>query len=263
MPADAPVFTLQNRAFKWGDGFFETMKVQNGKLILKQFHFERMQRTLTLLKLNLDAEISFSKLEDHILHLCVQNGCAAKARVRLSIFRQPSSASFAIEAEPLDKSVDEWPEKGWKMGQYPFAQKSVDAFSNLKTSSFLTYVLARLYADDNDLDEVLVFNTQHCICDGSVTNVFLIKEQVIYTPALHQGCIDGVMRRMVIDCCKKMGLEVVQKEISVEEVQQADEVFLTNAIKIIRWVASFQNSTYHHQQTKKIFSELIHQISMQ
>ena len=136
---------------------------------------------------------------------------------------------------------------------YPAARKSCDAFANLKSANYLPYVLAQLYANEKGADEALVLNSFTNIADGSKTNLFLVKGSALYTPALHQGCVSGVMRQHLINYLKSEGYELHQTEINHEDLLQADEVFCTNAIQGIRWVQSYGDKTYSSTFTQHLF----------
>lgn len=255
--AHQPLFTAQNRSFRYGDGVFETIKVFQNRILLSSLHFERLFTSLHLLHLQPGIGFTKERLEGDILQLCLRNGCAGLARVRLAVYRsEHNQADYVIEAVPLDEAAMQWNNEGWKLELYPPARKSCDAFANIKSANFLPYVLAGLYAQDKGADEALVLNALNHIADGSKTNLFLIQEGEVYTPALHQGCVSGVMRRFVIDCLKKNGYAVHQTKIAEEKLLAADEVFCTNAIQGIRWVQSFGDRQYGYTQTRQIY-ELI------
>lgn len=254
--ANQPLLTAQNRGFRYGDGLFETMKVYKGKLLLNEFHFERLFLGLGLLKINA-VGLSEETLAGAILQLCQRNQCSNLARVRLAVYRdETDQAGYLIEAFALEESVNELNEKGWVIDIYPHARKSQDAFANLKTANYLPYVLADKYAMQSGLDECLVLNSENYICDGSKTNFFLFADQQVYTPALHQGCVSGTMRRFIMEGLKDAGISVHQKAITEKELLAADEIFLTNAIQGIRWVKNFRQKNYSNEFAKKLHSEL-------
>lgn len=256
-PSGQPLFTAQNRGFKWGDGLFETMKVFRGRVLLEDLHFERLFISLQLLQIEKDKEFTKAILTEDILQLCRQNNCLQNARIRFAVYRKDDNTTgYTIEALPLDEAVNEWPVEGLTICLYPYARKATDAFANIKSANFLPYVLAQKYAEEKGADDAMVLNAHNYLCDTSRANIFLVKDDEIYTPALHQGCINGVMRRRTIDVVKKLGFRLHQKEISEDQLLQADEVFLTNAIQVIRWVKQYRQSEYGYQQTKKIFEAL-------
>lgn len=254
--ATTPLFTAQNRSFKYGDGVFETIKVCNGKIPLAELHVQRLLASLQLLKIN--SSFNRAQLSEDITGLCKKNGCAQLARVRLAVYRnEDQSAGYVIEALPLSPDTKALNERGFCIDVYPYARKAMDGFSNLKTANFLPYVLAGLHAQENRLDDCIVLNSSNLICDTSKANIFLIKKGELYTPALHQGCVDGVMRRFLIDRLKEQHFVVHQEEIREEDLEEADEVFLTNAIYGMRWVRSFRGNEYANTMTNEIYRQLL------
>jgi branched-chain amino acid aminotransferase len=252
-PANAPLISAQNRSFRYGDGLFETMKVINGQIRLPNYHFDRLWLGLHLLQIEVPLNFTRQTLQEEIFMLCKENDLLQAARVRLAVYRNENNlAEYVIEAANLPAETGMINEKGWALDLYPFARKSCDAIANLKTANYLIYVLAGLYAKEKEVDECLVLNTENNICDASKTNVFLVHKNSIYTPALHQGCVNGVMRRFMVEHLKDT-FPVHQREISEEFLLQADEVFLTNAINGIRWVASYRDKQYGNEIIKEIY----------
>jgi branched-chain amino acid aminotransferase len=256
VPAEQPLLPVQNRAFKWGDGVFETIKVLRGRMLLEALHFERLLRSLRLLGMGTDS-FPVEQLSGQLLELCSQNDLLA-ARVRLAVFREEGQKpGYVIETHPLDGGANEFNEKGWVLGMHPFVRKSRDAFSNCKTASFLPYVMAGLYAVENDFDEVLVLNSDNQVCDGSKTNVFLVRGNEVFTPALTSGCVGGVMRLYLVEQLKALGIGVHQEDISEEALLQADEVFCTNAIAGMRWVSRFRHKSYGNGFSAEWYRKII------
>jgi branched-chain amino acid aminotransferase len=140
-----------------------------------------------------------------------------------------------------------------KIAVSPHARKGLDAFANLKSANFLPYVMASIYAQQNGWDDALVLNSANAIADSCRANIFLARNNELFTPALHQGCINGVMRRFLVDWCKKQGFIVRQEEITEADLLNADEVFLTNAIYGIRWVRQFREKQYTFDLTRNIY----------
>jgi branched-chain amino acid aminotransferase len=249
LDATQPLFTASNRSFRYGDGFFETMKYAKGKICLQDLHFERLFRSLKILEFDA-AHLTEKILEQNIQEL--GNG-ADNARIRLAVYREENAARYVIEHLPLNAEAGKWNEKGMRIDIHPFVRKSCDGLSSLKTANHLPYVMAALYAEKHGLDECIVLNTEGNICDGSRSNIFLIKNNEIITPALGEGCIAGVMRRHVIDVLKKNGFIVQQLAVTESMLENADSVFITNAIMGIKWVRNFRGGEYASAEVKKIF----------
>ena len=256
-----PEITPQNRSFRYGDGIFETIKVFKNQILLGEFHFDRLITSLSLLNISAPAFLSYNALHENILELCSKNNCQESARVRVTVYRDDENeAGSIIEAVSLDEKINSLNQDGWAVDLYPFARKSMDAFANLKSANYLPYAMADLYAKQNGMDECLVLNCDNKIADASKANLFIVLKDEVYTPALHQGCVNGVKRRFVIEQLKHLGVAVHQQEIHEEFLLQADEVFLTNAINDIRWVKFFRNKKFTSSFTngfyQKVFSTI-------
>jgi branched-chain amino acid aminotransferase len=251
--AELPAIRISNRAFRYGDGIFETMKVKEGIILLKHFHFERLFRSLSVLQINAN-DLQPADLEKDILFLCEKNNLTALARVRLEVFRDYSGCGYVIEAGPLDDDPSKLNDEGLAICIHPFVRKACDAYSNLKSANFLPYVMAEIFREEKSAGECLVLNTYGHIADGSRTNVFLVKDNEVLTPALHQGCVDGVMRRFVIDALKKSGYEMKQAEVTVDMLHEADGIFLTNSIRGIKWVGELDKTSYSKKPVAEIYA---------
>lgn len=252
-PGDQPALLVSNRGYRYGDGLFETMKVINEKIRLESYHFERLFSGLLLLQFEIPKLFTPVKLTEEILDLCKKNECEQRARVRLSVSRghgglydEDRNLQYVIECWPLDETVNKLNENGLVIDIYPEARKSCDVFSNLKSANFLPYSMAALYAKENKLNDCLLLNTNATIADSTIANVFIIKDGIITTPALSEGCVNGVMRRHLLERVKAEGpvFKVEESIITIDDLLHAEEVFLTNAIKGIRWVKQFRDTTY-------------------
>jgi branched-chain amino acid aminotransferase len=255
IPANIPVFDAENRSFRYGDGVFETIKVSNGRIPLFDLHFERLIASLHLLKIR--HVFSQEQLVQWIIEVCQLNQCLESARVRLAVYRGLNGhGEIIIEAYSIP-STGEIKLQSISISLYPYARKSMDVFANLKTANFLPYVMAGLYALDEGFDDSIVLNCDNNICDSSKANVFVILNNEIYTPALHQGCVSGVMRSYLIDALKGLDYVLHQEEITEEDLLSADEIFLTNAIYGIRSVKTFKEKKYGNLVTSGIYERLI------
>lgn len=263
------VIGAENRGLRYGDGLFETIKLKNGQLILADEHFARLWKGLQTLQFELPKHFTPEKLTAEIQTLAVKNQHEKAARVRLNIVRgngglydaanhQPN---YIIETMPLAGENEILNSNGLVLGIYEDAKKSCDIFSNLKHNNFLPYAMAALHAKKEKWNDALVLNMYNRICDSTIANIFLVKEESVYTPALTEGCIAGVMRQHTLNRLKIAGITCTQKEISIEEVLLADEIFLTNSIYNLRWVQRVGNREYSSSFTQKIYTLLLPTIS--
>ncbi len=263
-PGDQPALLVSNRGYRYGDGLFETMKLVNGEILLESFHFERLFSGLSLLKFDIPALFTVESVKQEILGLCKKNQCEKLARVRLSVSRgngglydEEKTLQYVIECRPLNESVNKLNENGFVIDIYPEARKSCDVFSNLKSANFLPYSMAARYAKENKMNDCLLLNTAGNIADATIANLFIIKKGIIITPGLTEGCVDGVMRRYLMEKMRVGRYEIRETSVSPEDVENADEVFLTNALNGIRWVKLFRDKTYSNTKTVEIYSRFI------
>ena len=254
--AAAPLFTVANRGYRYGDGLFETMKLHRGKVLLFPYHLQRMRNGCHALQL--DCHAMEENLVEQIEALARMNNCSDMARIRLSVFRADNNdAGYVLEANALTEAAFQWQEEGWRLSLYRQNRKSADELSNMKTANYLLYVLADIFAKAERTDEALVLNTTNNLCDGSRTNLFLVLNGVVKTPALNQGCVAGVMRRYILEQCSALNIQVQETVLTETDLLHADEVFLTNAIEGIRWVKSCAGKTYSNQFSMYLFRKAL------
>ncbi len=266
--AAEPALLITNRGYRYGDGLFETIKVSRGRILLSDLHFDRLFKGLALLQYEIRRFFDRGKLETEILQLCEKNNCAGLGRVRLSVFRgngglyDPGdrTVQYAIECWPLDESANELNENGLVIDIYPGARKSTDDFSALKSANAIPYSMAAIYARDHKLNDCLLLNSDGRLADSSIANLFIIKNNQVLTPGPGQGAVQGVMRRYLLEQFPALGLEAVETVISPADLAAADELFLTNAIKGIRWVRQCGQKEYTHTRTSGIYQSIVRTI---
>jgi len=259
---DENVLPKDDRSYRYGDGLFETMKLINGDILLKDYHFERMFSGLDVLKFHISVLSTKRKIEKEIKELSKKNECEKSARVRLSVSRgngglydYDNKFSYLIECWPLEQSG--FNENGLVLDIFPDARKSIDVFSNLKSANYLPYVMAAIWAKEKKLNDALILNQRDRICDSTIANVFWVKDEKIFTPPLNEGCVAGVMRKKILEFATLNSDHLVQEHfLTKETLLQADEVFLTNAIAGIRWVKEFRSKVYSNTISSKIFTRL-------
>lgn len=266
-PENTPVISSGNRSLRFGDGLFETMKMIKGRIINKEFHFERLFSGLRLLDFDVSKSMTSSFFEEEIKALVSKNNQLENVRIRLMLFRG-NGGIFDPENNRPNYIIDSWNlpgdmklnQNGLEVDVFPGARKSCDSFSNLKSNNYLPYVMAGLFAKKNKLNDCIILNAYERVCDSAIANVFIIKDEQIFTPPLTEGCVAGVMRRSLIERADTGKYEIIQKELSISDLLQADEFFLTNSIYYLRWVKSFKEKTYSNSITRDIYNHIFQTI---
>lgn len=252
------VIKQDNRSLRYGDGLFETMKMIDGKIILEEYHFERLFAGMEDLQFKKPTYFTAAFLKDEIENLCKKNKHNKYARIRLMVFRgsgglydaENNLPNYIIESSVLESST-ELNSNGLIIDVYKDAKKSCDKFSNIKTNNFLPYAMAAFYAKENKLNDCILLNTYERICDTTIANIFIIKNKIIYTPPLSEGCIAGVTRRWMLENLST-SFKIFEKPLTQNDLLTADEVFLTNSISDLRWVKGFGDKNYDCNLVKKI-----------
>lgn len=265
-PAGTPLLTASNRAFRFGDSLFETIRLNRGDLALFEYHADRLFKGLRALGFEVQTQFDQQFLKESILKLAHINGITEYGRVRLTMFRKEGSdgtvtslADWIIECSPLPGHYQQLNEDGYDIDIEYKNTKGKGPLANIKSGNYLLYILAAQRARELQVNECLVLNSDGRIADSSVFNVFIIRDQKLYTPSLDESPVAGVMRRHIISHFQQLGNPVREGSISIADLEGADEVFLTNALFGIRWVKSFKSARYGKKMTSQIYSDLFQQ----
>ena len=264
-------FNTIKRAINFGDGFFETIRIVNGDVLFIESHLKRIFKGLKILKIsnseNFNAEIIKAKIKELLLHNKIDSG----GRVKIYFFRSglgtylpvTNEISFIIECFHLENNLYQLNKKGFLVDIFYDYQKQINNLSAFKTSNSLLYVLASIYAKDNGLNDTLILNEKKYIIESSNSNIFLFLKDSIITPALNSGCIAGIMRDEIIKIINLLDIKIIERDITIEDLMNSNEIFLTNVISGINWVGGYKKTRYYNTLSKKIIKELNNKISYQ
>ena len=262
------VVGADNRGLRYGDGLFETIKMIKGKLILEDEHFARLWKGMLTLQFEIPKHFTPDKLKEEIVLLAKKNAHTS-ARIRLNIYRgdgglydaKNHTPNYIIQSWLLPEGNGMWNSNGLVAGTYEDLKKTCDIVSNIKHNNYLPYVLAALKAKKEKWNDAIILNTHGRICDSTIANIFIIKDGIISTPSLKEGCVAGVMRKKIIQELATTDFELIEKEITKEELMSADEVFFTNSMYNIRWVQRIGDKEYVSTITQKIYAAVLQTIS--
>ncbi|NQX37313.1 branched-chain amino acid aminotransferase [Pedobacter steynii] len=262
--ANHPVIGVQNRAFRYGDGLFESMRMDNGKLKFAEQHADRLRAGMKALKMDGSNLMDEYFLKQKTAELCKKNKLKDHIRFRLSVYREgeglytPESnkSGYVLEAAPLAQPTYELNRKGLIVDVYDEITKPVNKLSNYKTTNSLLYVMAGLYKKQHNLDEAFILNQHGFLCESISSNVFVVYDKQIYTPALSEGCVAGVMRSVVMTMAKSNNIPLIEAQINPEVLKEAEEVFITNATGGIRWVMGYGRKRYFNEISKDLSARL-------
>ena len=248
-----------NRGLRYGDGIFETIKFKNATIILADEHFKRLWEGMKMLQFSIPAHFTVEKLTAEINALTKKNKLK-EARIRITVIRSDGgiydpkndTPNYIIEAIKLPEDNGLLNINGLQICIYEDALKSIDTFSNLKTNNYLPYFMGAKFAKKQQCNDALILNSKGNLCDSTIANIFFIKNNIIYTPALSEGCVAGVMRNWLINSLRLLNYKIEEMAVSKSLLYEADEVFLSNSIYNIRWVGSLENKNYDNIEIQKI-----------
>jgi branched-chain amino acid aminotransferase len=224
-----------NRAAKYGDGFFETILIYHGKVPFVEFHLDRIFKTAQFLALQIPPH--FDKFYFDRL---VNEKCDPKGIFRLRIqfsragegFYFPESNQVSIEKDiiPITEPFSLINRFNHPVHFFKSIKSSSAPYWNFKTCNSLPYILPAIEAQKSNVPDLLLLNNENQPIEWIYSNLFLYKDHELTTTPLGSGCLDGVMRRALIEWCNASNFKVFEKSISIEDVRNARVILKTNAI---------------------------------
>jgi branched-chain amino acid aminotransferase len=263
-----PSVAFNNRAFRYGDALFESIRLCNNKVMFLRDHITRLKLGMTVLRMNLPAEFNTENIYELILELLKQNNQSSNARIRLTVFRneggyyspETNDISFFIETEEISDAYL-LNQKGLWIDIYSEIKKPINKLSGLKTANALIYVMAGLAKQSMKLDECFLINEKGTICESISSNIFVVKNGTICTPPLSDGCLEGVMRKQIIEIAAQHKILAFENTVTVNTLMNGDEIFLTNSINGVQWVGQFKQKFYTNKLSQ-FFIEKLNELSL-
>ncbi|HRI60298.1 MAG TPA: aminotransferase class IV [Saprospiraceae bacterium] len=255
---------LAQRGLYFADALFESIRVFEGRIPLMERHWERLLRGLKTMRYQIPSAWSAGFFEKEILKISPGN-----ARVRLTVWRAPgglylpenNEPQFLISTQVLESSVFEWHSEGLHVGLCESVRLPVDALSGLKTLNAARYVAAAQEAQARGWDDAVVLNAFDRVCEATSSNIFWFEGDVLCTPPLSDGCVTGVLRDLLLALTNANGGGILEKPAGFSAVLDAGEVFLTNAVRGIRWVHSCEKTVYNNTKTRVLFDLMVGHLS--
>ena len=254
VPGEHAAISLDNRAFHYADGLFESIRVVNGKACFLDAHWTRLVEGMKVLRIEQPKGLDEGSLVTCITRLVEACGLP-NGRLRLTVFRdspgyfRPRSheGGFTLELKPVPSPNYILNHQGLTVDLYPEMRKAVNMLSVNKTLNCQLYVMASLWCMERGLDDCLLQNDRGNIIESSSGNLFIVSNGVLYTPSLSDGCIGGVMRMQIINLAIANGIKVYECSLNPQNLLAADELFFTNASRGPQWVSGYRTKRYTHR----------------
>lgn len=262
---------VNNRAFLYGDGVFETVKILDGKILFLEDHYFRLMSSMRILRMEIPMNFTMEFLEEQLLTLAKANNLAESSRARITVYRNDGgyylptdrSVSFLIQVTPLENKVYAIENTDYEVDLYKDFYVTKQLLSSIKTTNKIINITGSIFADENGLNNCLLLNDGKNVIEALQGNIFMLIGRKLITPPVSEGCLNGVMRKQILALAKKIeNLEVVEEPISPFELQKADELFITNVIKGIQPITKYRKKEYESALANDLLIRLNAQIRL-
>ena len=242
-----------NRGFLYGDTIFETIKVLDSKVLFLEDHYFRLMASMRICRMEIPMNFTMEFFEEQILKLTNSLPKSNSFRVRFSVYRNSdgfytpisNEIEFIIVATASENSLYSIEKSNYEVELYKDFFIPKQLLSTLKTNNKMLQVVGSIFAKENGYDNCLVLNDQKNVVEALQSNLFLKTGNIIVTPPIADGCLNGIMRKQVVEILKKMdGIELKETSISPFDLQKADELFLTNIILGIQPITKYRKKEY-------------------
>jgi branched-chain amino acid aminotransferase len=235
VPLAKAQISVMDRGLFYGDGIFESLRTYRGQPFLLDAHLKRLFHGLKILRIR--PPFSANQLKLAVKHVLLANNFA-EAYIKIIVtrgpakghgldpFQAPGSPTTIILAEKLKPYPKEVFTKGWKAIISSVPRANVPT-SKIKSLNYVDNMLAKIEAKKNGAQEALMLDERGNVAEGSVSNVFMVKNGTLYTPPKAAAILFGLTRDLVIHLAKRAGLAVVEKFIKPKELYAASECFIT------------------------------------
>jgi len=268
LDSSQPLFTAENRAFRYGDSVFESFRAFGQEIPFFSQHFDRLLEAMKLLGMIVPASFSETFIVKEIQHLLRVNKFFKSSVIRFTVFRNDggkyfpkiNTVSYLIEATPIIESTYVLNDKGLTIDVFRDFPKVATPFSGFKSGNAQIYIAAALKARQSGWDDTILLNPKNEIMEATSSNVFFVRDNFLFTPSLDTGIVGGIMRQKVIDIGLKNNF-VVYDEVAIREseIGSFDEIFLTNSVSGIRWVSAYKEHRFF-KKTAMLLTEKLNQM---
>lgn len=260
--------SVTDSGFLYGSGLFETMRSHNGVVFALKDHLDRLFVSAEVLSINNSYDREYIT---EAINKVLQANKPTDARLRLTLTNGPMAeieeqrkSTLLITATKLRSYSPEYYKKGVMVVLCPFKQNPIDPTSGRKTTSYFSRMIALNLAHQKRAAEALWFTVDNRLAEGCISNVFLVKDSELYTPPITTPVLPGVARKTVCRLARQNSIKLNEKDLSIDDLLGADEIFLTNVIMQVMPITKVEKHTVGDGQvgliTKKLhksFEELV------
>ena len=244
----------------YGAGLFETMRSHNGVVFRLEDHLDRLFQSAAHLSINHDLDKKY--LTEAVYELLGANKLT-EARLRLTLTNGPitetaeqAQPTLLITAGALQLYPPEYYQTGVMVVLCPYRQNTTDPVCGHKTTNYYPRLIALTLARQKQAAEALWFTNDNRLAEGCVSNVFLVKGSVLHTPALGTPVLPGIARKAICRIAERESIQLVEEDLHISNVLEADEVFLTNVVMEVLPVIGVEKHTIGQGKVGPVAGEL-------
>lgn len=230
---------------KFGIGVFETIRVE-GEPIDLSLHMSRMFNSIEVL--NISTSYDKKYLTDKIQEYIKENKIYNKA-LRITVFDE----GYNISTRDILYDENSY-KKGFKINISPIKRGNSIIYRH-KTTNYFESIYTKNYANEKGYDDGLFLDMNNTILECSMSNIFFIKENCIFTPSKELPILNGTMKNRIIEICKKLNIDIIEKNINIDEVKDFDFVFVTNSLMKVMKVIEIEGIIYNKENN--IFNDIL------
>ncbi|MFC3882091.1 aminodeoxychorismate lyase [Bacillus songklensis] len=236
-----------DHGYMYGIGLFETFRTYNGHPFLLDDHLVRLNKGLE--DLNIQYRCEREGMISILKQLLKVNGLQ-EAYVRVNV--SAGVGDVGLQVDPYNhptvivyvKPLPSLKQKEKEGILLETRRNSPEGSRRLKSHHYLNNILAKQEIGSNPSKEGIFLTKQGYIAEGIVSNVFFVKENIVYTPSLETGILDGVTRQLVLSLLEKLGVRAEEGLFTTEDLLESDEVFVTNSVQEITPITKIGSHLY-------------------
>jgi branched-chain amino acid aminotransferase len=261
------VVSVFDHGFLYGDGIYETMRVYDGVVFMLDQHIRRLFRSASLIGLSIPLDVDQLKIA--IYETLIANTLRnAYIRLTVSRGRGPIGLDPDLCVEPtivvVAQELKEYPGAFYKNGIYLIIsetrrniKEAIDP--RIKSLNFLNNILAKIEAKKKGAYEAIMLNVKGHLAEGTISNLFFYRNNILCTPSAECGILDGITRGVVMELAQREGIRVKEDKFTKKDIYSAEEVFLTNTTMEVMPVSKIDDRTYAVSKIAKLLRGLYRQ----
>lgn len=257
---------MSNRGLQYGDAVFETMRGHASTIFFWEDHYFRLMASMRILRMPIPMHFTPEYLQEKVLELIEENDFKdTPFSVKLLVWRDaegkytPHNAKvgFFVTVDKLDTPLYVYNEEEYEVSLFRDHYVQAGMLSNLKTNNRLVNILGSIYAKENEFANCLLLNSEKQVAEALNANLFLVTGYKIRTPKLESGCLNGMMRKQIINLIGEWPDYILEEDaISPFELQKADEMFLTNSLIGVQPISKYRKKHYDTKVSSQLHERL-------